>query len=257
MIKWLDEVCNDDINLVGGKAASLGEMLQNMSRLKINVPTGFVVTTLSFREFINHNNIHKEVKNLIDEIDFENHLSIKRSGLKIRTLIQNGNFSRDEENKIIQYYSNLSSIFKDIEGNPQSETDVAVRSSSTAEDLPDASFAGQQETFLNVRGKNQLIESVKRCFASLFTDRAIVYRHQINYEKDISIAVCVQKMVRSDLGSAGVAFSIDPNSGFKNAILINGSWGLGEMVVGGNVTPDEFILYKENLKKELENQEKI
>lgn len=252
MIKWLDEVCNDDISLVGGKAASLGEMLQNMSKLKLNVPNGFVITTLSFSEFINHNNIDEEVKNLIDEIDFENHLSIKRSGLKIRTLIQNGNFSRDEENKIIQYYSNLSSMFKDIEGNPQSETDVAVRSSSTAEDLPDASFAGQQETFLNVRGKNQLIESVKRCFASLFTDRAIVYRHQINYEKDISIAVCVQKMVRSDLGSAGVAFSIDPNSGFKNAILINGSWGLGEMVVGGNVTPDEFILYKENLKKEID-----
>ena len=249
MIKWLEEVGNKDISLVGGKAASLGEMLRNMSKLKIKVPDGFVVTTLSFKEFIKYNDIDNKINEIINTLDFRDHLNVKRSGLKIRTLIQNGNFSESEETKIIEHYLQLSGNYLDSDGKPQTETDVAVRSSSTAEDLPDASFAGQQETFLNIRGKNQLIEYIKRCFASLFTNRAISYRNQINYEKDISIAVCIQKMVRSDLGSAGVAFSIDPNTCFKNAILINGSWGLGEMVVGGNVTPDEFILYKQNLKK--------
>ena len=242
----------EDIGLVGGKNGSLGEMIRNISNLGISIPNGYIITTVGYQKYLDFNNITSQINKLLTEICYDDHVQLKRSGIKIRNLIQNGSFPEDLENEILDFYRKLSSNYTDSEGKSQDFTDVAVRSSSTAEDLPDASFAGQQETYLNIRGPQHVIDSIKNCFASLYTDRAISYRHKINFPQNkVSISVGIQKMVRSDLGSAGVAFTIDPDSGFKEAIIINGSWGLGELVVGGSVTPDEFILYKPNLKNNL------
>jgi len=199
--------------------------------------------------FLEYNNLEKTIKELLEKIDVKDLVSLRRFGLEIRMNIQNGEYPFNMEENILQSYSNLSQRYKDINGIPQKATDVAVRSSSTAEDLAEASFAGQQETYLNVRGKYQLLDSIKNCFASLYTDRAISYRKSVNYNGELNISVCVQKMVRSDLGSAGVVFSIDPESGFKDVLVINGSWGLGELVVQGGVKPDEIIIYKNKLRE--------
>ena len=249
-VKLLKDVRMSDVSLVGGKNASLGEMIGNLSSLNVNVPNGFAVTTNAFNEFITYNKFGEKIKELLSEIDAENKdlISLRRNGLKIRSLIQNGMFPENIENDIASSYESLSMQYKDTLNEQQIATDVAVRSSSTAEDLQDASFAGQQETYLNVRGKYQLLESIKNCFASLYTDRAIAYRSSINYVEDLAISVCVQKMVRSDMGSAGVAFSIDPETGFKDVVVINGSYGLGEIVVQGGVKPDEMIVFKPSLK---------
>ena len=248
-VLWFDKISINDVNLVGGKNASLGEMIQNFRNLNIEVPYGFAVTTNAYDEFLDFNNIREKIDKILSELDYTDHINLKRSGLKIRNLIQDGKFPQDTFDEIVSSYRVLSSRFTDSEGNVQEKTDVAVRSSGTAEDLPDASFAGQQETYLNIRGKSRLIESVKNCFASLFTDRAIAYRKKIGYDnKKVKLSVGVQKMVRSDLGSAGVIFTLDPISGFKESILVNGSFGLGETVVGGKITPDEFILSKKNLR---------
>ena len=175
-------------------------------------------------------------------------VSLKKTGLEIRQLIRNGKWPRQVKEEIRDSYTLLSQKYgSDI-------TDVAVRSSATAEDLPDASFAGQQETYLNVRGPEQILTSVRNCFASLFTDRAISYRDDFGFDHfDIGLSVCIQKMVRSDLASSGVAFSLDTESGFKDVILINCSYGLGEMVVQGTVSPDEFLIFKPTLKKGFES----
>ena len=163
--------------------------------------------------------------------------------MEIRQIIRNGEWPEDLKEEIKERYHLLSQKHK------QDITDVAVRSSATAEDLPDASFAGQQETYLNVRGSEQLLTSVRNCFASLFTDRAISYRDNFGFDHfDVGLSVCVQKMVRSDLASSGVAFSLDTESGFKDVVLINGSYGLGESVVQGTVSPDEFLIFKPTLK---------
>ena len=244
MLKWLNQVNLNDKNIAGGKNASLGEMIQNIKKLKIRVPDGFIVSTLGYIEFLQYNDLENEISQIIDHLDYQDHINLKRSGLKIRTLIENGEFPEELEKGIIDYYRKLSQKYN------SEMIDVAVRSSATAEDLPDASFAGQQETFLNIRGEKQLLGSIKSCFSSLFTDRVIAYRKKIGYDtKKVTISVGIQKMVRSDLGSAGVAFSIDPDSGFKDSIFVNGSWGLGESVVGGTITPDEFILYKKALEE--------
>lgn len=249
MIKWLKNIGINDLNLVGGKNASLGEMISNLSSRGINVPNGFAITTLTYIEFIKFNNLENKINELLNDIKNDDLVSLRRNGLEIRSLIQNGDFPEIIENEIINSYVELSMQYLDTFGKPQIATDVAVRSSSTAEDLQDASFAGQQETYLNVRGKHQLLESIKNCFASLYTDRAISYRKSINYTSSFKISVCIQKMVRSDLYSAGVAFSLDPESGFKDVIVINGSWGLGELVVQGGVKPDEIIIFKKTLEK--------
>lgn len=249
MIKWLKNIGINDLNLVGGKNASLGEMISNLSSRGINVPNGFAITTLTYIEFIKFNNLENKINELLNDIKNDDLVSLIRNGLEIRSLIQNGDFPEIIENEIINSYVELSMQYLDTFGKPQIATDVAVRSSSTAEDLQDASFAGQQETYLNVRGKHQLLESIKNCFASLYTDRAISYRKSINYTSSFKISVCIQKMVRSDLYSAGVAFSLDPESGFKDVIVINGSWGLGELVVQGGVKPDEIIIFKKTLEK--------
>ncbi|HTA83353.1 MAG TPA: phosphoenolpyruvate synthase [Bacteroidia bacterium] len=235
----LEEVGHGDVPIVGGKNASLGEMLQNLTQLGINIPAGFVVTVAAYKKFVEFNKLDEIIRDIITKIDLHNIESLRRGGLQVRQLIKNGKFPEDLEKQIIEAYHTLSNKYK------QDITDVAVRSSATAEDLPDASFAGQQETYLNVRGEESLINAVRNCFASLFTDRAINYRENFNYDHfDIGLSVCVQKMVRSDLAASGVAFSLDTESGFKDVVVINGSYGLGEMIVQGSVSPDEYIIFK-------------
>lgn len=247
---WFDKIDMTHINIVGGKNASLGEMIQNLTKRGISVPYGFAVTTHGYRHFIQHNNLKKIISSTFKDIDISDIENLRRKALNLRTEIYNGTFPADMENEITQSYNKLSQSYLDTNNKPQKYTDVAVRSSGTAEDLPDASFAGQQDTYLNVRGSAQLISSIKSCFASLYTDRAIVYRHSMNYSQDqIEISVGIQKMVRSDLGASGVAFSIDTESGNNNIIIINGSYGLGELVVQGSVRPDEFILFKTTLNE--------
>ena len=242
-IKWLKDIGIFDFNDVGGKNASLGEMYCNLSSENIKIPNAFVLTAKSYNDFICFNNLEKDIQNLLSSIDSSSLSSLRDKASIIRKKISSGKLPEKLRNEIIFNYSTLSQEY--LEEN----IDVAVRSSSTAEDLPDASFAGLQETFLNVKGIDYLIQSIKDCFASLYTERAISYRKTMKYDNNVTISVCVQKMVRSDKGSAGVAFSIDSESGFKDIVLINGSWGLGEMVVGGSVKPDEFLVYKKKLNK--------
>ncbi len=238
-LKWLHEVELKDIPTVGGKNASLGEMIQNLGKLGVKVPGGFVVTVASYEAYIAHNELDQKIKDIVAGLDVDDVENIRRTGLAVRTLIKNGKFPEEIWKGILQRYEEMSKQYG------QEQTDVAVRSSATAEDLPDASFAGQQETFLNIRGPQDLISAVRNCFASLWTDRAIVYRQSLGYDHfQVGISVGVQKMVRSDVGSSGVAFSLDTESGFKDVVLINGSYGLGEMVVQGAVSPDEFLVFK-------------
>src|SRR5688572_15535233 len=242
LIMSLHEVGINDVEIVGGKNASLGEMLQHLSQLGINIPGGFVITVNAYRHFIAFNKLDQIISDRIGEVDYNNIESLRRAGLQVRNLIRNSKFPSELSSLIINAYHQLSKLYS------QEGTDVAVRSSATAEDLPDASFAGQQETYLNVRGPAALMDSVRNCFASLFTDRAISYRHTFGYDHfAIGLSVCIQKMVRSDLGSSGVAFSLDTESGFKDVVVINGSYGLGELVVQGSVSPDEFIVFKPTL----------
>jgi len=242
-IKNLNEISLKDINLVGGKNASLGEMIQNVESLNIRIPNGFAITTKAYYEFINYNNLNKKISDLIFDLNPDDLNNLKSVGSEIRQLIRNGSFPEDLKKEIFLSYENLCKFYC-VE-----MIDVAVRSSATAEDLPDASFAGQQETFLNVRGFQSILEAIRNCFASLFTDRAISYRNTFKYNHlDIGLSVCIQKMVRSDLASSGVAFSLDTESGFKDVVLINSSYGLGEMIVQGAISPDEFIVFKPLLK---------
>jgi pyruvate,water dikinase len=240
----LDKIGMEDVDLVGGKNASLGEMLQYISKLGVQVPNGFVVTVHAYHHFLNYSNLTQQINEIISGIDYEELESLRRAGLQIRTLIRNSKFPPELSKEIIDKYHALSQTYG------QEVTDVAVRSSATAEDLPDASFAGQQETYLNVRGPASLINAVRNCFASLFTDRAISYRHTSGYNHfNIGLSVCIQKMVRSDLGASGVAFSLDTESGFKDVVVINATFGLGEMLVQGAVSPDEYIVYKPAVQK--------
>ncbi|MBK7122568.1 MAG: phosphoenolpyruvate synthase [Chitinophagaceae bacterium] len=240
----LHKVGMNDIEQVGGKNASLGEMLQNLSQLGIQIPGGFVITVAAYREFIRYNNLDEEIRKVINDIKLDDIESLRRGGLLARQLLKNAKFPRELSDAIIEKYHELSQVYG------QEITDVAVRSSATAEDLPDASFAGQQETYLNVRGPAPLMNAVRNCFASIFTDRAISYRQSFGYDHfSIGLSVCIQKMVRSDLGASGVGFSLDTESGFKDVVVINASFGLGEMIVQGSVSPDEYIVFKPTLEK--------
>lgn len=239
----LEKVGLDDIALVGGKCASLGEMLQHLTPLGVAIPGGFVVTTEAYWQFLEQSGLQPFIDRELAGIDYKNVESLRRAGLKIRQAISNARFPQELSQQIIGAYSELSARYD------QPATDVAVRSSATAEDLPEASFAGQQETYLNVRGPAALIDAVRNCFASLFTDRAISYREQFKFDvSTVGLSVCIQKMVRSDLGASGVAFSLDTESGFRDIVMINGSYGLGEMVVQGAVSPDEFLVFKPTRK---------
>ena len=240
----LREVSLEDLKTVGGKNASLGEMLQHLTTLGITIPLGFAITVSAYWEFLRYNTLDASIYKIISEIDMNNLISLRKGGTQIRQLIRNGKFPEAIEREIIERYTTLSEMYG------QASTDVAVRSSATAEDLPDTSFAGQQETYLNVRGHEGVLDAVRNCFASLFTDRAISYREHFKFDHfDVALSVCVQKMVRSDLAASGVAFSLDTESGFKDAVIINGSYGLGEMIVQGSVSPDEFIVFKPTLEK--------
>lgn len=243
-ILYLNEVGMKDLPKVGGKNASLGEMLQNLSGQNIKVPMGFAVTVEAFDAFIEENNLRDKINKAINGLDVENIVQLRKTGSQIRKLISNGKFPISVEKAILKSYYKLSEDYG------QEATDIAVRSSATAEDLPDASFAGQQSTYLNIRGGEMLLTAIRSCFASLYTDRAISYRSSRGFDHfAVKLSVCVQKMVRSDLGVSGVAFSIDTESGFKDIVLINGAYGLGELVVGGEISPDEFLVFKPTLKK--------
>lgn len=242
-VLWLDKIGIKDAPLVGGKNASLGEMYSNLKPDGIKIPNGFTVTSFSYNYFIDFNHLKEKISKILKSIDTRDVKSLQGSGKQIRELILKGNFPFDLQKKIEDSYELLK-------GEDKINPDVAVRSSATAEDLVGASFAGQQETYLNVRGKASLMEAIRKCFASLFTDRAISYRQDKGFDRfNIALSVGVQKMVRSDLGSSGVAFTIDTETGFDRVIVVNGAFGLGELIAQGEVVPDEWILFKEGLGK--------
>ncbi len=242
MIRDLSEINLNMIDEVGGKNASLGEMISAFSANDINVPDGFAVTVHAYDLYMKENGLTERITRLIDELDVNNLVQLRKTGTEIRQIIMDGRFPKELRNEIEECYKKLSLQYG------KEATDVAVRSSATTEDLPDASFAGQQDSFLNVRGPNSVISSIKACFASLFTDRAISYRESAGFDHmQAKLSVAVQKMVRSDLGASGVSFSIDPESGFENVVVINGTYGLGELLVQGEISPDEFIVFKPTL----------
>ena len=239
----LEGITLADLALVGGKTASLGEMISHLAALGIPVPGGFAITSHAFREFIDGNDLGAEIKLQMDRFHGDE-ISLTEAGAAIRGLILQGSFPQGMREEILAAYAALAVSYGD------DEADVAVRSSATAEDLPDASFAGQQETYLNVRGGEALMEACRKCFASLYTDRAISYRQQKGYaEVEVYLSVCVQKMVRSDQGAAGVMFTLDVDSGFPDVIVIDAAYGLGENVVKGVVNPDEYRVHKKLLGK--------
>lgn len=242
-IKWFEELQIKDVPLVGGKNASLGEMIRNLSEKGVNVPSGFAITAYAYKYMIEKAGIDVKIREILSDLDTHDVNNLAERGQKIRELIRNTPIPPELENEIRRYY-------REMENRYGQNVDVAVRSSATAEDLPDASFAGQQETYLNVRGEEKLLEKVRDCFASLFTNRAISYRTDKGFDHfSVYLSVGVQKMVRSDLASSGVMFSIDTESGFQDAVYITGAYGLGENVVQGAVNPDQFYVFKPTLKK--------
>ncbi|MEH1848316.1 MAG: phosphoenolpyruvate synthase [Nostoc sp.] len=242
LILWFDEVGIGDIPVVGGKNASLGEMIQQLTPKGINVPTGFATTAYAYRYFIQSAGLEIKLRQLFADLDVEDVKNLRERGKKARSLLIHTPFPVELRQAIAKAYQSLCERYN-------AETDVAVRSSATAEDLPDASFAGQQETYLNVVGAEGVLAACHKCFASLFTDRAISYRHTKGFDHfSIALAVGVQKMVRSDLATSGVMFSIDTETGFKDAALITAAYGLGENVVQGSVNPDEYYVFKPTLK---------
>ncbi|YAF96172.1 MAG: phosphoenolpyruvate synthase [Nodularia sp. CChRGM 3473] len=242
LILWFDEVGIADIPLVGGKNASLGEMIQQLTPQGVNVPTGFATTAYAYRYFIQSAGLEEKLRELFADLDVEDVKNLKSRGKKARSLLMHTPFPGELRQAIVTAYESLCERYN-------ADTDVAVRSSATAEDLPDASFAGQQESYLNVVGVEGVLAACHKCFASLFTDRAISYRHAKGFDHfSIALAVGVQKMVRSDLATSGVMFSIDTETGFKDAALITAAYGLGENVVQGTVNPDEYYVFKPTLK---------
>ncbi|MEH2003008.1 MAG: phosphoenolpyruvate synthase [Nostoc sp.] len=242
LILWFDEVGIADIPVVGGKNASLGEMIQQLTPKGINVPAGFATTAYAYRHFIQSAGLEAKLRELFADLDVEDVKNLRERGKKARSLLIHTPFSGELQQAIATAYDSLCERYN-------AETDVAVRSSATAEDLPDASFAGQQETYLNVVGTQGVLAACHKCFASIFTDRAISYRHAKGFDHfSIALAVGVQKMVRSDLATSGVMFSIDTETGFKDAALITAAYGLGENVVQGSVNPDEYYVFKPTLK---------
>jgi pyruvate, water dikinase len=255
-ILWFDEIRKTDIPLVGGKNANLGEMYQMLTLRKrkgdifpsesIKVPYGFAVTAAAYKYFVEVTGLDKTIRKILTGLDTKNIKQLEEKGQQVRQAILSANFPDDLKKDISSAYALMAKKLKI----PVASLDVAVRSSATAEDLPDASFAGQQESYLNIRGDYALLEAIKKAIASLFTNRAISYRVDKNFDHfKIQLSVAVQKMVRSDRGASGVMFTLDSDTGFRNVILINGSWGLGEFVVKGVVTPDEYMLFKPTLEQ--------
>lgn len=241
LIVWFKDIKLDDIELAGGKNASLGEMYGRLENIGIKVPNGFAVTSAAYRFFLDRTGLRPKIEAKLKNLDTRKIPSLKETGRGLRKLILSAEVPEELKKEIAEAYRTLEKEYG-------RNADVAVRSSATAEDLPSASFAGQQETFLNIKGEKALTDAVKKCFASFFTDRAISYRatQKIGH-LDAAISVGVQKMVRSDLGSSGVMFTLDTETGFDKAVVIESSYGLGEMVVQGRVSPDEFTVFKPTL----------
>jgi len=243
-IVWFKNISKNQGKLVGGKNASLGEMFSKLTKKGINIPNGFATTSNAYWYFLKSNAVDKELKKIFQSFNPKSIDSLKKTGKLARELILKGEFPEDLQKEIIRNYKTLSEKYNDA------QTDVAVRSSATAEDLKTASFAGQMETYLNIRGEKELLEAIKKSMASLFTDRGISYREEKGFDHlKIAISIGVQKMVRSDLGSSGVMFTIDTESGFKNVVLINSIFGIGEMIVKGKIVPDEFYVFKPTFEK--------
>jgi pyruvate,water dikinase len=240
-IKKFKDITIDDVPIVGGKNASLGEMYSRLSQKGIVVPDGFATTAFAFQTFLSVHGLGSKLSALMKELDRKNYLNLREIGAKARTLILGTTIQQEITDLVLESYKEL------CDGE---YFEVAVRSSATAEDLPSASFAGQHESFLNIKGEAALLTALKKCFASLYTDRAIKYREDNGFEHDkVLLSVGVQKMVRSDKACSGVAFTLEPESGFKQVIHISGVWGLGENIVQGTVTPDEFLVFKPTLIK--------
>ena len=238
---WFNGLSMDDVDKVGGKNASLGEMVSNLANVGVSVPNGFATTSYAFNQFLDHEGLDERIHQLLDELDVDDVEALRKTGATIRQWVLEAPFPADLEQDIRDNYKELTDNHPEIS--------VAVRSSATAEDLPDASFAGQQETFLNVKGIDAVLEATKHVYASLFNDRAISYRvHQGFNHRGISLSAGIQRMVRSDKASSGVMFTLDTESGFDQVVFITSSWGLGEMVVQGAVNPDEFYVHKPMLE---------
>jgi pyruvate, water dikinase len=242
-IEWFENLSNDDVQRVGGKNASLGEMIRELKKRDVRIPEGFATTTDVYYQFIKTNEIDKSIKEQLEKLRNDEQ-SLKKTGKKVRELFLGGEFSEEVSKAVCLAYHELCARVAGEEQNGD-EISVAVRSSATAEDLPEASFAGQQETFLNVAGEKELLEAVRRCLASLFTDRAISYREEKGFpHHKVALSVGVQQMVRADKACSGVMFSLDTETGFPDVVVIDAVWGLGENVVQGTVNPDEFRVFK-------------
>jgi pyruvate,water dikinase len=243
-IRWFAELGLDDVPLVGGKNASLGEMSRALSAAGVNVPPGFAITADAYRAFLYEAQLDQKITAILKDLDTNDIANLRQRGRQIRQAMMAAPLPAALETAIVEAYDRLSA------DSHADAVDVAVRSSATAEDLPDASFAGQQETYLNVQGHAALLDACKRCFASLFTDRAISYRTDTGFDHvAIALSIGVQRMVRSDLAASGVMFSIDTETGFRDAVLINAAYGLGENVVQGTVNPDEYYVFKPTLQQ--------
>ena len=241
-IKWFADIGIEDVPLVGGKNASLGEMVRELASKGVKVPNGFAITAEAFRHFIGEAGIDERIRATLADLDTRDMANLSERGQAVRQVILNASLPSDLQDLICETY-------RQLQGRSTVPLDVAVRSSATAEDLPDASFAGQQETYLNVHGTAALLEACKRCFASLFTDRAISYRVDKGFDHfKVALSIGVQRMVRSDLACSGVMFTIDTETGFRDAVMVSAAYGLGENIVQGSVTPDEYMVFKPTLK---------
>jgi pyruvate,water dikinase len=240
-VKWFEDIGAKDVSLVGGKNASLGEMIRNLGKKGVNIPSGFAITAEAYKYVLEKAGISQKIKDILAGLDTHNMENLAKRGEKIRDLIANSPCPKELEEEI-------RAAYREMERKYGRSVDVAVRSSATAEDLPTASFAGQQETYLNVRGEQELMGKVMDCFASLFTNRAISYRVDKDFDHlSVYLSVGVQKMARSDLACSGVMFSIDTDSGFRDVVYITAAYGLGENVVQGMVDPDQFYVFKPTL----------
>jgi pyruvate,water dikinase len=242
-VHWFETLSSKDVPLVGGKNASLGEMVRELKQEGIQVPDGFATTAEAYWEFVEANDLKEKIESYLEEME-KGEKTLEKVGKSVRNLFLKSTFPEEIDQAVRNAYQELCKRYE------TDEVDVAVRSSATAEDLPEASFAGQQETFLNVTGEEELLEACRKCYASLFTDRAIAYREEKGFDHmKVALSVGVQKMVRSDKAGAGVMFSIDTETGFPDVAVINAAWGLGENVVQGTVTPDEYMVFKPLLNK--------
>lgn len=249
-VLWFTEIGIKDVSLVGGKNASLGEMYQKLTSKGVNIPNGFAISAYSYFYLLEKTGAKQKLKEILSQLKKDKKSGgydlriLAKVGRESRKLISGLEFPKELKEEIFKSYKELCKFYK------TNDVDVAVRSSATAEDLPDASFAGQQETFLNIKGEDELIEACKKCFASIFTNRAISYRHDKGFDDfKIGLSIVVQKMVRSDLSASGIMFSIDTESGFRDAVVVNAIYGLGENIVLGRVSPDEYYVWKKGVKE--------